>query len=78
VPAPACCLDIEMAGEQSWNEFNASVRKTVRIAQPPEIVTEQEAIHWNYSILKSVVQKPVTFFLTSAFSLRGISHLFFQ
>jgi hypothetical protein len=22
-PAPACCLDIEMAGEESWNKANA-------------------------------------------------------
>ena len=44
-PAPACCLDIEMAGERSWDKMNSGVRKNLRASQPFEIVTEQEADH---------------------------------
>jgi hypothetical protein len=44
-PAPACCLGIEMAGEQSWIEFNSTGRKTPPVAQPFQIITENEPVH---------------------------------
>jgi hypothetical protein len=37
-----------MAGERSWDEVNAGVRKKLRIAQPLEIVTEKEVVHWHW------------------------------
>ena len=44
-PAPACCLDIEMAGEQSWLEVNAYVAKKPGVTQPLQIVAEKEEVH---------------------------------
>ena len=34
-----------MAGERSWNKINAGVGKNLRVAQPAEIVAEEEAVH---------------------------------
>ena len=42
-PAPACCLDIEIAGERSWIEANVGVR-TIFVAQPHDIVTEKKTV----------------------------------
>jgi hypothetical protein len=34
-----------MAGEQSWGEVKAGVRKNLRVAQPTEIVAEEKPVH---------------------------------
>ena len=41
VPAPACCLDIGMAGERSWGEADIGIRKVLCGVQPLEIVIDQ-------------------------------------
>jgi hypothetical protein len=46
-----------MAGERSWNKANAGGGKNLRIAQPLEIVTEQDkqAVHLKKVILKVIL-----------------------
>ena len=45
-PAPACCLDTGMAGEQSWGEDNAGASKSLRGAQPLEVIAKEKPVHW--------------------------------
>ncbi len=44
-PAPACYLDTGMAGEQSWGEVNAAVRKHFFVLQPANIIAEEQSVH---------------------------------
>ncbi len=49
-PAPACCLDTGMAGEQSWGEVNGEAME-LRLAGLAASFAEQDAVipRWNWT-----------------------------